>query len=81
MHSGVNASEACHGAVPAVTRELASQPEPPAFRRGEESVYPLRQIGRFGHKWLSGCIPAESKVERPFVPLVITHHGYAEAPE
>lgn len=33
--SGVSVDEACHGALLAVTRKSAPQPEPPAFRRGE----------------------------------------------
>jgi putative transposase len=35
VHSGLSVSEAGHGALSAVTRKLAFQPEPPAFRRGE----------------------------------------------
>ena len=35
VQSGVSVSEACHGAIPAVTRKLAFQPEPPRFSDGE----------------------------------------------
>jgi hypothetical protein len=35
VHSGKRVSEACHGARSAVTRKLAAQPEPHAFRPGE----------------------------------------------
>jgi putative transposase len=40
--SGVEVSEACQGALPAVTRKLASQPEPPRFSGGEKSVIPWK---------------------------------------
>jgi len=35
VHSGKRVSKACHGAIPAVARKLAPQPEPPRFSGGE----------------------------------------------